>query len=62
MRVKTGFTRQRRHKKILGLTKITKSSTEEGVSQFIQQENVGYPVAKENGWTLSHGTDGASSK
>lgn len=39
---------------VVGLTKLTRSSTEEGVSEFIKTQNVGYPMAKENGKTSSH--------
>jgi thioredoxin-like negative regulator of GroEL len=34
---------------VIGLTKITKSSTEEIVESFIAENKVGYPIAKENG-------------
>ncbi len=34
---------------VLAATKVTKSSTEETVAQFIDQQKLGYPVAKENG-------------
>jgi len=34
---------------IVGLTKITKSSTDENVASFLAEANVSYPVAKENG-------------
>ena len=34
---------------VVGLTKITKSSTEEQVTEFIAQQGVAYPIAKENG-------------
>ncbi len=39
---------------VIGLTKLTKSSTAEAVSKFIQDNSVGYPVAKENGKTSSY--------
>lgn len=39
---------------IIGLTKVTKSSTEEKVASFIDTENITYPVAKENGSASSH--------
>ena len=39
---------------VIGLTKVTKSSTEEKVTDFIKQQNVGYPVAKENGDATQH--------
>ena len=39
---------------VVGLTKITRSSTEEGVNEFIKTQNVSYPMAKENGKTSSH--------
>lgn len=35
--------------KILGLTRLTKSSTEEKVQKFVQDNELNYPVAKENG-------------
>jgi thiol-disulfide isomerase/thioredoxin len=34
---------------VLGLTKVTKSSTDEKVAEFIKSKNMTYPVAKENG-------------
>jgi len=34
---------------LIGLTKITKSSTEEIVESFIAENKVSYPIAKENG-------------
>ena len=34
---------------VVGLTKVTKSATEQGVAEFISQNNLSYPVAKENG-------------
>jgi thiol-disulfide isomerase/thioredoxin len=34
---------------VVGLTRITKSSTEEKVQAFIEEQEVGYPMAKEDG-------------
>ncbi len=34
---------------LVGLTKISKSSTEEAVTSFIAESKVSYPIAKENG-------------
>lgn len=34
---------------MVGLTKLTKSSTEDGVNQFIKAQGVKYPMAKEDG-------------
>jgi thiol-disulfide isomerase/thioredoxin len=34
---------------LVGLTKLTRSSTEEGVRDFIAEQKIGYPMAKENG-------------
>ena len=34
---------------VVGLTKITKSSTEEKVEEFIKEQKVTYPIAKETG-------------
>jgi hypothetical protein len=34
---------------VVGLTKITRSSTEEKVSTFISEKQIAYPVAKEDG-------------
>jgi thiol-disulfide isomerase/thioredoxin len=34
---------------LVGLTRITKSATEESVQEFIKEQNVSYPMAKENG-------------
>lgn len=39
---------------LLGLTKLTKSSTEDKVRDFIKQRGVSYPVAKENGSLSRH--------
>ena len=39
---------------IVGLTKITKSSTEQKVEDFIKQKNLSYPIAKENGSASQH--------
>ena len=39
---------------VVGLTKITKSSTEEKVADFIKEKNLSYPVAKENGSATQH--------
>ncbi len=36
---------------IVGLTKLTRSATEESVKSFIAEKEVSYPVAKENGTT-----------
>jgi thiol-disulfide isomerase/thioredoxin len=38
---------------IVGLTKITKSATEEKVQEFIKENNIKYPVAKEKGDNMS---------
>jgi thiol-disulfide isomerase/thioredoxin len=35
--------------KILGLTRLTKSSTQEKVTAFVDEKGLNYPVAKENG-------------
>ncbi len=35
--------------KVVGLTKVNKSSTEQKVSDFIKEKNLSYPIAKENG-------------
>lgn len=34
---------------VLGVTKVTKSATDEGVAEFITSNNLSYPMAKENG-------------
>lgn len=39
---------------VVGLTKITKSSTEEKVTAFIKENNVNYPMAKETGALSEH--------
>ncbi len=39
---------------IVGLTKVTKSSTEQKVEDFIKQKNLSYPIAKENGSASQH--------
>lgn len=39
---------------MVGLTKITKSATDEKVSEFLQQQKIGYPIAKENGQASSY--------
>ena len=39
---------------VLGLTKITRSATEEKVRAFLIEQNVGYPMAKENGDASSY--------
>ncbi len=39
---------------VVGLTKITRSSTEEKVQSFITDKNISYPVAKENGNLSRH--------
>jgi len=39
---------------VVGLTKINKSSTEQKVTDFIKNENVSYPIAKENGTASQH--------
>ena len=39
---------------VVGLTKITKSATEEKVAEFITSRSVSYPVAKENGQASQH--------
>ena len=38
----------------MALTKLTKSSTQEGVAQFIEQNKLSYPIAKEDGKTSQH--------
>ena len=37
-----------------GLTKVTRSATDETVTQFIAQASVGYPVAKEDAGKISN--------
>ena len=39
---------------LLGLTKINRSATEEGVISFVEENNVSYPMAKENGSTSTY--------
>ncbi len=39
---------------MVGLTKITRSATEEKVTEFIAENNVTYPTAKENGDLSKH--------
>lgn len=39
---------------MVGLTKITKSATEEKVTEFIAEQKVEYPMAKENGQVSSY--------
>lgn len=39
---------------MVGLTKITRSATEEKVTEFIAEKNVTYPTAKENGDLSKH--------
>lgn len=39
---------------LIGLTKITKSSTEQEVTSFIAENKVSYPIAKENGATSTY--------
>jgi len=34
---------------IVGMTKVNRSATEEGVQKFIEEEGIQYPIAKENG-------------
>jgi len=34
---------------VVGLTRLTKSATEEGVAEFIQENSITYPMAKEGG-------------
>ncbi len=34
---------------VVGLTKLSRSATEQGVKDFMNETSVGYPVAKENG-------------
>lgn len=38
---------------VVGLTRITKSATEESVTEFIKEQEVNYTMAKENGDTAS---------
>ncbi len=39
---------------VVGLTKITKSSTEEKVQAFISEQKINYPIAKETGALSEH--------
>ena len=39
---------------LVGLTKLTRSSTQEGVSKFIEDKNLSYPIAKEDGQATSY--------
>ncbi len=39
---------------VVGLTKITKSSTEQKVTEFISTKKLSYPVAKENGTAAAY--------
>ena len=34
---------------IIGMTKVNRSATEEGVAEFIEEEGLQYPIAKEDG-------------
>ncbi|MFT7519709.1 MAG: thiol-disulfide isomerase/thioredoxin [Kiritimatiellia bacterium] len=38
---------------VVGLTKVTRSATDEGVAEFIKENNLTYPMAKEKGGNLS---------
>lgn len=40
---------QGRGLQVIGLTKVTRRSTVETVASFIEEQNVGYPIAKEDG-------------
>lgn len=40
--------------RVVGLTKVNKSSTDEKVSEFIKTQSVSYPMAKENGSASQH--------
>ena len=39
---------------VVGLTKVTRKSTEESVTEFISEKEVAYPMAKETGEMSSH--------
>jgi thiol-disulfide isomerase/thioredoxin len=39
---------------VLGVTRITKSSTEEGVAAFLKEHDVTYPIAREDGKMNGH--------
>ena len=39
---------------ILALTRLTRGSTDETVREFIDQNGLGFPIAKENGILSSH--------
>ncbi len=39
---------------VVGLTRITRSATEEKVTEFIQEQDVNYPMAKEDGSVAKH--------
>lgn len=34
---------------VIGLTRVSRSSTDEAVTQFIEENNIAYPMARENG-------------
>ena len=40
---------------VIGITKVTKSSTDEKVEEFIKENNIKYPMAKEKDASLSEG-------
>ncbi|MEL6341980.1 MAG: TlpA disulfide reductase family protein [Myxococcota bacterium] len=39
---------------MVGLTKVTRSSTDDSVAEFIQEKSVSYPIAKESGDMSAH--------
>jgi thiol-disulfide isomerase/thioredoxin len=39
--------------RVIGLTKVSKSASDEAVAQFIKERSVAYPIAKERGGSLS---------
>lgn len=39
--------------RVIGLTKVSKSASDETVAQFIEERSVAYPIAKERGGSLS---------
>jgi len=40
--------------KVVGLTRLTRSATDQGVRDFIKEHSVSYPIAKENGSASSY--------
>ena len=52
-KIEETYTKYQGRMNVVGLTKVTRSSTDESVAEFIKDSGISYPVGKEKGGNLS---------